>query len=51
MVAKDQLNKQNLDISYFSYFMDRESAEKYIAVTYTFNVCFFNDNNNYKISI
>nr|CAD2185401.1 unnamed protein product [Meloidogyne enterolobii] len=37
MVAKDQLNKQNLDISYFSYFMDRDAAENYIAVTYSFN--------------
>ncbi|KAL7070768.1 hypothetical protein ACQ4LE_010068 [Meloidogyne hapla] len=37
LVDKDQLNKQNLDITYFSYFMDQKSVENYVAVTYSFN--------------
>ena len=40
IVVKDQLNKQNLDVSYFSYFMDQKSAQNYVFVSYLFYVRF-----------
>ncbi|KAF7640165.1 Carboxypeptidase [Meloidogyne graminicola] len=42
LIAKDQLNSKNLDVSYFSTYMDQQAVQTYSFVTYSFNIFWFN---------